>query len=101
MSKPAFRLTAKNKDSKEYIDIGAAFPTDYDGLYNFVLSPGTRIKVVQKWDKETKQNVKCDVVVNAEEFFVNLKDTAEGNQTVSQVRKTFKVDNRNDVPPPF
>lgn len=92
MPKPAFRLVAKNKSTKEFVDIGVAFRQE-DGRLSFMVDPGTIIKVSSKYDKDTRSKVNLaePIYIKPEEYFINLYEDASSSEhpVASQIRKTF------------
>lgn len=103
MPKPAFRLVAKNKSTKEFVDIGVAFRQE-DGRLSFMVDPGTIIKVSSKYDKDTRSKVNLvePIYIKPEEYFLNLyEDAAPAEHPVtSQIRKTFAPDAPTPAPAP-
>lgn len=104
MPKPAFRLVAKNKSTKEFVDIGVAFRQE-DGRLSFMVDPGTIIKVSSKYDKDTRSKVNLvePIYIKPEEYFINLYEDASSSSehpVTSQVRKTFAPDAPVPAPAP-
>lgn len=105
MGKPSHRFVAKDKKSGEYVQIGAVFKNE-KGI-SLLLQTGTKIQVVQGYDKTAKETVRFDKpkVLSGDTHFFNLykledrkreeeeeTEEAEAHPVTKAVKKTFKVD---------
>lgn len=110
MGKPSHRFVAKDKKSGEYVQIGAVFKNE-KGI-SLILQTGTKIQVVQGYDKAAKETVRFDKpkILSADTHYFNLfkvedrsrdgidEEEAESHPVTKAVKKTFKVDDSAQEP---
>lgn len=103
MAKPTHRVKAKSKSTGQTVEIGVVFKSDKGT--NLILKPGTKIQVVQQYNKETKTDERLDtpIVITADGWYINIWSTepADEHPVTTQAKKTFKPQAGVDDDCPF
>lgn len=71
MARPKFRLSAKNKKTKEYTDLGAIWEGKLAGSYNLKI-------------KEDLTAAQVGKILTSDEYYINMFENKNSNNTPTQ-----------------